>query len=1259
MQIDKKPELTGKTKVFLSYSRVDEVTVAALAAALEEGNDVEVFLDKDDILPAEGWRDRIEALILAADAVVFCLSPDSIRSKVALWEVETAERFGKRIVPLVLRRAAAQDEPELIRRLNYIYFDEPTARPEALERLRTAITTDIDWIREHTRIGELAQRWAAIGRRKADLLRGDALVAAENWLASQPPHAPLPTALQHEYIGAGRRSATVRQRWWVTGSLMVAALAIVLSLIAYWQRGIAIEQRTEANGRRLAAEAQLVLADPLAAPETAVRDLLVSHRLVPSEKTLEALAIGVNRLSPRRIGALPLPKSAALRTLSFSPHGRWLAAITSTELLVWDVGARRLALRYPLKKDEGDLSLGFAEKGPRVLLFLRQRDATNQKTAWLVADPATGEVATNGAEDTLDINVMKDQLLILQRVSAGGVAVKELPSDSAVIEIRTSKPAVFGRLYLSGNELGQLPIPMFLPGMAETNSRRLIVIGEENGRISVRDLERSESVADWTLPKGSIPLEVGGVTGALAVRDTEQRDRILDLFSGKEIWRPRKSGSRFHGFVGGGRYFVVEEGGERHLESLAEGVMVRVADSRRTDYDLSTLTDLTSYTPIISAKVAERGGQIVTVWKDGRIAVWETGLKPRWGGIDAVPRPNFEAVARFDHGETLGATVTWSEPPVLFVSPTGRFVASQSMGIKANSLGRIDSFRPLVRIWDVHHGSETARLRSDAPLVAAFSPADDIMASVTAFLPESTTGTGEQEVALWDLASAGPELEERRQTTTLALTPPPGGMPSEGEAAAMIQNLKRLPARPIWIGADLQLRALDRTKGEIVVIENLAPAFEAAMVWMKEQARRVGGTTSNPDGKPAKPEEDWLAHQRKLLEEIPLELPFTFTFMPVEISEDGRWALVLLGTNLRLYALDGRPRLLRSIEMGETLLAYPGAYPGGIEPIFSRDGDMLLLGKMQRVPKEGEFDKLRIEGLSGDAEIPALPIQLQVYDTESARPRFEMTTKQIQLPMQGPREIDRPVALGPEGRQVVLDTTTITANSNGLPQITGRLVVRDLESGEDVLALPPRPLAMNPMGSWEPDGGSPPVAVFDATGEKLIVARDAPDCPMKTVITPSWMPIQIPSCAERRVSLSLWDVRKRARIEQLEVVVQGEANNPMPMLGGQMMWTLGGAVANRVVVGLEQLEQNDVVVLSTFEMDVNTEADPPQLAITEIRREIAFGQENPLLRMACRRLPREFGKMEEETWTRLVPAEVYRPICPSVRNMVQGTPSRP
>ena len=80
----------------------------------------------------------------------------------------------------------------------------------SLTALATALKTDIDWVREHTRVGEAALRWEARGRAEALLLRGEELAVAKAWLASQPEYAPEPTLLHHEFVNASEDAEKVR-----------------------------------------------------------------------------------------------------------------------------------------------------------------------------------------------------------------------------------------------------------------------------------------------------------------------------------------------------------------------------------------------------------------------------------------------------------------------------------------------------------------------------------------------------------------------------------------------------------------------------------------------------------------------------------------------------------------------------------------------------------------------------------------------------------------------------------------------------------------------------------------------------------------------------------------------------------------------------------------------------------------------------------------------------------------------------------------
>src|SRR5207245_11646426 len=91
--------------------------------------------------------------------------------------------------------------------------------------LADAINTDIEWVREHTRIGERAEEWNAARRRSSTLLRGDALESAERWLARQPKAGSQPAELHREFIAASRRGSTRRLRSWPAAAGAAASTA--------------------------------------------------------------------------------------------------------------------------------------------------------------------------------------------------------------------------------------------------------------------------------------------------------------------------------------------------------------------------------------------------------------------------------------------------------------------------------------------------------------------------------------------------------------------------------------------------------------------------------------------------------------------------------------------------------------------------------------------------------------------------------------------------------------------------------------------------------------------------------------------------------------------------------------------------------------------------------------------------------------------------------------------------------------------------
>ena len=252
------PDNQSKAKIFISYSRKDMAFADKLEAALK-ARGFEPLIDRAEIYAFEDWWKRIKALIGRADTVVFVLSPDSVASDVALKEVIQAASFNKRFAPIVYRRVNDDAIPEALRRLNFVFFDDPGRFEASFDQLAEALHTDIDWIRQHTDFSETARRWAAAGRQSGLLLRSPVLEDAEHWIDSRPPGAPAPTEETRAFITASRRDASerrLRAQASAVGLLAVAILALLawryqqaLSLYVYWYshvraRVLSAEQET-------------------------------------------------------------------------------------------------------------------------------------------------------------------------------------------------------------------------------------------------------------------------------------------------------------------------------------------------------------------------------------------------------------------------------------------------------------------------------------------------------------------------------------------------------------------------------------------------------------------------------------------------------------------------------------------------------------------------------------------------------------------------------------------------------------------------------------------------------------------------------------------------------------------------------------------------------------------------------------------------------------------------------------------------------
>ena len=266
--------------VFISYSRTDSRFVGALADGLR-AHGKEVWVDIEGIRDAEVFPEALRNAIGACDGFVFVISPASVKSKYCMREVGDAVDAGKRIVPIDLEHASDDDVPEPIRVRNWIPTNDDLGA--TVERVVTALDTDLEHIKAHTHWELKALEWDGEERESSLLLRGADLASAEGWIGSAEAKDPPPTPLQREYLTASRQAAANRQRRVAVVAVGVAVVSIALLVFALIQRSQAQSARTTNESRAVAFASQ---AQATVDPE---RALLMAMSAAKTRATPDAL----------------------------------------------------------------------------------------------------------------------------------------------------------------------------------------------------------------------------------------------------------------------------------------------------------------------------------------------------------------------------------------------------------------------------------------------------------------------------------------------------------------------------------------------------------------------------------------------------------------------------------------------------------------------------------------------------------------------------------------------------------------------------------------------------------------------------------------------------------------------------------------------------------------------------------------------------------------------------------------------------------
>ncbi len=522
--------------VFVSYARADAEFVRRLTAALAE-RDKSAWVDWEDIPPTAEWLAEVYAGIEAADAFVSVISPDSLTSDICALELEHAIEHNKRIVPLLHREPREEDKvPSELEKPNWIFIRAEDDFDSAVKALITALDTDLDWVRKHTRLLTRAIEWHSRGEDRSLLLSGNDLREAEGWLAQHDgKKEPAPTALQKQYLLASRRNVARRQRILLVAALIALAVTAVLAVLALLQRNEAVSQAKTAESRALAASA---VAQLPADPELSV---LLAAEAAETAPTTEAEAALRLALPQSLVVAVADAHDERVNTVEFSDDGRYvLSAGEDGVAVVWDwqngkeVGHLRVVpppgSQRGAPTTEDRLVTRFSPDGSAVLAA-----GLDKALIWRwqsnVTTPLEGDVpyklATFASDDYLVAPVDPLEVGVGQQISAFGI---EDDSGSPVVlaEIDMFRPeyAVFepeaglfvladllGKVAVWDSETGGVTRLNTLPAAAPAGGDGVplaydVELSDDSRHLAVAPSDGAAKVWDWRA--GRRVVEVGG-----------------------------------------------------------------------------------------------------------------------------------------------------------------------------------------------------------------------------------------------------------------------------------------------------------------------------------------------------------------------------------------------------------------------------------------------------------------------------------------------------------------------------------------------------------------------------------------------------------------------------------------------------------------------------------------------------------------------------------------------------------------------------
>ena len=695
-----------RVRVFISYSRRDKDFVRKLHEGLVV-NGFETWVDWEGIpLGIDWWQEIVEG-IQSCDNFVFVISPDSVTSNVCADEIQTAIDNNKRLVPVVFREekeTVGQVRVEL-QAINFTFMRTDEEFNQLLPNLVATLSTDVEHVKTHTRMQNLALEWERKKRSSSLTLRGEELENAESWLAHAGGKQPAPSELQGEFIQVSRKDATRRQRQFLTGVIAALVVSLVLAVVA------AFSYVQAENNRKLAVTAE---AEAEIARDEAKDNEAFAHVQRVTAEAASTEAINQQSIALREATAASAAEATAIAQKEVADEQR---SIASEQREIAD--AQRLA-----SQAEGDISRG------------------NLLTRSILLAIASMQKSRNFQAD-LALRVGLDILpsLLYQKEFEAPIAKEVYSSDGAWLAIAElgGHIEIWDSVY--GNVVAQMSHDATITDMVFTpDGTKLATAGDDN-TVRVWDPATGEELfrLQHDGPVRAIAISPNGYW--LASGGDDQFARTWNLRSGRLVARVYHTGVVTDVDFSPGGSWAVSVGTDR----------AAILWVPTTGEEIITLYHDTEVQSVVFSPDAL---WLATASKGGTVTIWN----PRNGGQYAQLSHEQDVVAMdvSKDGRWL-VTASLDQTARVWEPLTGRSLTQlrhdrQVLSVAFSANGQwiaTGSSDNTARVWDPLTGREIARMEHDGPVTTlAFTPNGLLL----------TTGSRDSSLRVWSPEAVGQAL---------------------------------------------------------------------------------------------------------------------------------------------------------------------------------------------------------------------------------------------------------------------------------------------------------------------------------------------------------------------------------------------------------------------------------------------------------------------------------------------------------------------